>query len=173
MSDDIPQARFNIEQLRFSLGKLKDTIKEEQQKAQREIFRNFLVDVLKMDLNDEGAKHLEEQYIQSLDVLSDDDIELKERISQFIESEFLYSILTYKNLSYEREIKSFLQRLTKLIQATSTESSESEMAYVTSFLSTGLKDVVSIIEGQDIPPDMVGVILESLSNPLDAWFGRR
>ena len=174
MSEDEPiEARFNVDQLRFSLGKLKDTIKEEQQKAQREVFRNFLVDVLKMDLEDEGAKILENQYMDSLDKLSDDDIHLKERISHFIESDFLYSILTYKNLSYEREIKSFLQRLTALIHATNKEASESEMAYITAFLSTGLKDVTSMIDGKDIPSDVVGVILESLSNPLDSWFGRR
>jgi hypothetical protein len=166
------EARFNADQLRSSLGKLKEKIKEEQQKAQRDVFRNFLVDVLKMDLDDEGAKHLEEQYVESLNVLSDETKDIKDRISTFIESDFLYSVLTYKNLSYEREIKSFLTRLTTLIHATTKESSESDMAYITAFLSTGLKDVTSIIEGQDIPPNMAKVILNSLSSPLDSWFNR-
>ena len=166
------EARFNADQLRSSLGKLREKIKEEQQKAQRDIFRNFLVDVLKMDLDDEGAKQLETQYIESLNLLSDETRDIKERISLFIESDFLYSVLTYKNLSYEREIKSFLNRLTTLIHATSKESSETDMAYITAFLSTGLKDVTSMIDGQDIPPDMAKVILNSLSSPLDLWFNR-
>ena len=167
------EARFNAEQLKSSLGKLKEKIKEEQQKAQRDVFRNFLVDVLKMDLDDEGAKSLEEQYIESLNLLSDEDTDISGRILAFIQSEFLYSVLTYKNLSYEREIKSFLTRLTNLIQATTKESSESDMAYITTFLSAGLKDATSIIEGQDIPPDMAKVILNSLASPLDSWFKRK
>ena len=170
MADKEP-ATFDFESLQNSLRILKKSIRDEQRKAQRELFRSFMSEVLKLNPEDEAFINLEEEYVRELDALSNDDVPLKQRIEGFINSDFLYSVLTVKNLSYEREIKSFLKNLRILISNTAKESSESNMQFIHNFLERSLIDISQgMITNGKIPENVPQTILSSLTEPMAQWF---
>lgn len=171
-SEEREEATLDFNQLKSCLSSLKDSIKVEQQKAQREIFRSFMGEVLRLDSNDEGFIDLENQYIEQLNHLSDDNNPLNKRVADFVNSDFLYSLLTVKNLRYEREIKSFLKNLQILVKNTTKEASENDMRFIQSFFERGLTDISSNIHKDTIPSDVPQEILDSLKAPIETWFGR-
>ena len=170
--DNNSEARFDFQQLSSSLSTLRNSIRAEQQKAQREIFRTFMVEVLRLEVNDEAFINLEESYIGQLDQLTNEKVSLHDRVDTFVNSDFLYSVLTVKNLRYEREIKTFLKHLQLVLKNTTTESSENDMRYIQAFLETSLKDISQSITQDDIPTDIPNTIIESLLSPLNTWFKR-
>ena len=172
MVDDNSKARFDFQQLSSSLSTLRNSIREEQQKAQRDIFRTFMVEVLRLEVNDEAFINLEESYIGQLDQLTNEKVSLHDRVDTFVNSDFLYSVLTVKNLRYEREIKTFLKHLQLVLKNTTIESSETDMRYIQAFLETSLKDISNSITQEDIPTDIPTTIIESLLSPLQTWFKR-
>ena len=170
--DEQKEAQFDFESLRNSLVSLQDSIRQEQRKAQRELFRSFMSEVLKIDFNDEAFIELEESYVKELDALANDDVPLSQRIESFVNSDFLYSVLTVKNLSYEREIKSFLKNLRLLLRNTAKESSETDMQFIQSFMERSLHDISSGIQSGKIPDDVPASIVSSLAEPISQWFKR-
>jgi hypothetical protein len=164
------EARFDMSQLQSSLLLLKGCIRDEQQKAQREVFKSFMAEVLRLDAHDEAFIELEESYIVQLELLANDENPLGERVNDFVHSDFLYSVLTVKNLRYEREIKSFLKNLQTLIKNTTKESSESDMQFIQSFLDLSLKGVANNLDKDESGLDIPQQIVSSLGIPLEQWF---
>ena len=169
MIDDSGEARFDLQQLTSSLSTLRNSIRDEQQKAQRDIFRTFMVEVLRLKVTDEAFINLEESYISQLDQLTNEKVSLHDRVDTFVNSDFLYSVLTLKNLRYEREIKTFLKNLQGVLKNTTIESSENDMRYIQAFLESSLKDISKSITQDDIPTDIPNTIIESLLSPLDTY----
>ncbi len=164
------EATLDLNQFLSCVNTLKDSIRDEQQKAQREIFRSFMGEVLKIDSDDEVFAEMESSYIKELNALADDDIPLSKRVLAFVESPFLYDLLTYKNLRYEREIKSFLKNLQVLLTQTSRESSDSDVKFIHSFLERGLNDVVIGLTKENLSDNIPQDILSTLIKPIDSWF---
>ena len=164
------EATLDLNQFLSCVNTLKDSIRDEQQKAQREIFRSFMGEVLKIDSSDDVFAEMESNYIEELNALADDDIPLSKRVLAFVESPFLYDLLTYKNLRYEREIKSFLKNLQVLLTQTSRESSDSDVKFIHSFLERGLNDVVLGLTKENLTDNIPQDILSTLIKPIDTWF---
>ena len=167
---DNDEATLDLNQFLSCVNALKDSIRDEQQKAQREIFRSFMGEVLKIDSADEVFAEMESNYIEELNALADDDIPLSKRVLAFVESPFLYDLLTYKNLRYEREIKSFLKNVQVLLKQTSQESSDNDVKFIHAFLERGLNDVVLGLTKENLTDNIPQDILSTLIKPIDTWF---
>ena len=164
------EATIDFKQFSSCVNTLKESIRYEQQKAQREIFRSFMSEVLKMDSEEKEFAHMEAQYIEELNRLADDSEPLSQRVLHFVQSPFLLSLLTFKNLKYEREIKSFLKNLQTLLKHTSQEASDNDVKFIHTFLDRGLNDVVMGLTKENLSDNIPQDILSSLAEPISTWF---
>ena len=76
---------------------------------------------MKIDLRDDKADNLRQEYLSSLSQLADESALLINEYPTFLNSDFLVGVLTHKNLRYEREIKRFLTHLNDLMISISKE----------------------------------------------------
>ena len=99
-SESREEATLDFNQLKSCLSSLKDSIKVEQQKAQRDIFRSFMGEVLRLDDSDEGFIDLENQYIQQLNLLSLTNLVSKIRNSINYMKKLLLLLMRKRDLNY-------------------------------------------------------------------------
>lgn len=162
----------DLDALRHNLRHLKQTLDNQREEAQNELFDNFLEEIMKLDLKDNRAELLRKEYLDSLKHLSDEEKPLGERVSQFIESDFLYGVLTHKNLRYEREIKRFLKHLNDLMVSVSQEGATKESKFIERYFANALSGVLDIIEPEEAEghKEMADMIVGAIQEPLKNWF---
>lgn len=61
-----------LDALRENLRQLKGTLENQREKAQNELFDNFLEEIMKIDLRDDKADNLRQEYLSSLSQLADE-----------------------------------------------------------------------------------------------------
>ena len=161
-----------LDALRKNLRQLKGTLENQREKAQNELFDNFLQEIMKLDLNDTRAETLRTEYLQSLTSLSDENKPLGDRISLFLESDFLLGVLTHKNLRYEREIRRFLTHLNELLSSVSKEGATKDSQFMETYFKTALSGVLDIVEpsSAESHEEMASLIVGALQQPLKNWF---
>ncbi len=166
------QPKEDLDALRNNLRELKKTLDKQREEAQNELFNNFLDEIMKLDLNDKKAESLRKEYLDSLQHLSDEERPLGDRVSEFIESDFLYGVLTHKNLRYEREIKRFLNHLNDMLASASQEGATKESKFIERYFSNALSGVLDIIEPEEAEGNkqMAEMIVGALQEPLKNWF---
>jgi len=150
MSDEsADQPENELDALRANLRNLRMTLDEERNKAHRQLFDNFLQEVLKMDADDPRSETLRQAYITIVKTLADESVPMGERMSIFINSDFLYSVLTHKNLRYEREVKRFLGHLNELLVVSSRENATKDYKFWETLFSQALGGVLDLIEPEN------------------------
>lgn len=161
-----------LDALRENLRQLKGTLENQREKAQNELFDNFLEEIMKIDLRGNKADHLRKEYLSSLSHLADEDEPLNQRISEFLNSDFLVGVLTHKNLRYEREIKRFLTHLNELMTSISKEGATKDSAFMESYFKNALNGVLDIVEPSEAKnhEQVASMIVGALKEPLKQWF---
>ena len=161
-----------LDALRKNLRQLKGTLENQRKKAQNELFDNFLEEIMKIDLRDDKADSMREEYLNSLTSLSNEENPLSERISTFLDSDFLLGVLTHKNLRYEREIKRFLNQLNELLSSVSKEGATKDSQFMERYFKTALSGVMDIVEPSEAETheQIATMIVGALQEPLKNWF---
>ena len=159
-----------LDALRENLRQLKGTLENQREKAQNELFDNFLEEIMKIDLRDDKADNLRQEYLSSLSQLADESAPLNQRISTFLNSDFLVGVLTHKNLRYEREIKRFLTHLNDLMISISKEGTG--LRFLGRLLQNALNGVLDIVEPSEAKnhEQVASMIVGALKEPLKQWF---
>ena len=85
----------DFDALRNNLKNLKASLENERVKAQEKLFLDFTQTVMGMDMEDERTILLSQAYMTTVKDLADEAIELPARLQNFINSDFLYTLLTY------------------------------------------------------------------------------
>jgi len=161
-----------LDALRANLRQLKGTLQNQREKAQNELFDNFLQEIMKIDLKDDKADLLRQEYLNSLSGLADEQEPLSDRISKFLNSDFLVGVLTHKNLRYEREIKRFLIHLNDLMISISKEGTTKDSVFMQSYFKSALNGVLDIVEPSEAKnhEQVASMIVGALQEPLKHWF---
>ena len=161
-----------LDALRENLRQLKGTLENQRENAQNELFDNFLEEIMKIDLRDDKADNLRQEYLSSLSQLADESAPLNQRISTFLNSDFLVGVLTHKNLRYEREIKRFLTHLNDLMISISKEGATKDSAFMESYFKNALNGVLDIVEPSEAKnhEQVASMIVGALKEPLKQWF---
>lgn len=161
-----------LDALRENLRQLKGTLENQREKAQNELFDNFLEEIMKIDLRDDKADSLRQEYLNSLSQLADESEPLNERLSNFLNSDFLVGVLTHKNLRYEREIKRFLTHLNDLMASISKEGVTKDSAFMETYFKNALNGVLDIVEPSEAKnhEQVASMIVGALKQPLKQWF---
>ena len=99
--------------------------------------------------------------------LADEEIGLPERLQNFINSDFLYTLLTYRNLRYEREIKKFLRHLSELLVTTSKEGETRDFKSLEHFFNRSIMGALDIIEPETAEnrEEIVSMIVNAIGQP--------
>ena len=136
----------DFDALRNNLKYLKLSLENERVKAQEKLFLDFTQTVMGMDMEDDRTVLLSQAYMTTVKELADEEIGLPERLQNFINSDFLYTLLTYRNLRYEREIKKFLRHLSELLVTTSKEGETRDFKSLEHFFNRSIMGALDIIE---------------------------
>jgi len=139
----------DFDALRNNLKYLKLSLENERVKAQEKLFLDFTQTVMGMDMEDERTVLLSQAYMTTVKELADEEIGLPERLQNFINSDFLYTLLTYRNLRYEREIKKFLKHLNHLLVTTSKEGETRDFKSLEHFFNHSIMGALDLIEPEE------------------------
>jgi hypothetical protein len=157
----------DFDALRNNLKNLKASLENERVKAQEKLFLDFTQNVMGMDMEDERTILLSQAYMTTVRELADEAIELPARLQNFINSDFLYTLLTYRNLRYEREIKKFLRHLNDLLVTTSKEGETRDFKSLEHFFNRSIMGALDIIEPETAEnrEEIVSMIVNAIGHP--------
>jgi len=157
----------DFDALRNNLKNLKASLENERVKAQEKLFLDFTQNVMGMDMEDERTILLSQAYMTTVKDLADEAIELPARLQNFINSDFLYTLLTYRNLRYEREIKKFLRHLNDLLVTTSKEGETRDFKSLEHFFNRSIMGALDIIEPENAEnrEEIVSMIVNAIGHP--------
>ncbi len=157
----------DFDALRNNLKNLKISLENERVKAQEKLFLDFTENVMGMKMEDERTVLLSQAYMTTVRELADEEIQLAERLQNFINSDFLYTLLTYRNLRYEREIKKFLRHLNELLVTTSKEGETRDFKSLEHFFNRSIMGALEIIEPENAEnrEEIVSMIVNAIGQP--------
>jgi len=153
--------------LRNNLKSLKASLENERIKAQEKLFIDFTQNIMGMSPDDERTVLLSDSYMETVKQLANENVLLHDRLHNFINSDFLYTLLTYKNLRYEREIKKFLKHLNTLLVTTSKEGETRDFKTLEHFFNSSILGALEIIE-PDVAENreqIVTMIVDAIAQP--------
>jgi hypothetical protein len=153
--------------LRNNLKNLKLSLENERIKAQQKLFIDFTENIMGMSPDDERTVLLSNSYMQTVTQLANENVLLHDRLHNFINSDFLYTLLTYKNLRYEREIKKFLKHLNTLLVTTSKEGETRDFKTLEHFFNSSILGALEIIEPDEAEnrEQIVTMIVDAIAQP--------
>jgi len=153
--------------LRNNLKNLKLSLENERIKAQQKLFIDFTENIMGMSPDDERTVLLSNSYMQTVTQLANEKVLLHDRLHNFINSDFLYTLLTYKNLRYEREIKKFLKHLNTLLVTTSKEGETRDFKTLEHFFNSSILGALEIIEPDEAEnrEQIVTMIVDAIAQP--------
>tara|TARA_R110001583_G_scaffold46195_8_gene145200 strand:- start:3234 stop:3740 length:507 start_codon:yes stop_codon:yes gene_type:complete len=153
--------------LRNNLKHLKLSLENERIKAQQKLFIDFTENIMGMSPDDERTVLLSNSYMQTVTQLANENVLLHDRLHNFINSDFLYTLLTYKNLRYEREIKKFLKHLNTLLVTTSKEGETRDFKTLEHFFNSSILGALEIIEPDEAEnrEQIVTMIVDAIAQP--------
>ena len=153
--------------LRNNLKNLKLSLENERIKAQQKLFIDFTENIMGMSPDDERTVLLSNSYMQTVTQLANENVLLHDRLHNFINSDFLYTLLTYKNLRYEREIKKFLKHLNTLLVTTSKEGETRDFKTLEHFFNSSILGALEIIEPDEAEnrEQIVTMTVDAIAQP--------
>ncbi len=157
----------DFDALRNNLRHLKTSLESERVKAQEKLFTDFTQNIMGMSPDDERTVLLSQAYKTTVKDLANENVPLVNRLDSFINSEFLYTLLTYKNLRYEREIKKFLKHLHTLLITTSKEGETTDFKSMEHYFNRSIMGALEIIEPTQAEnrEDIVSMIVSAIASP--------
>ena len=157
----------DLDALRHNLRNLQASLANERMKAQKQLFHDFTQNIMGMSTDDERATVLADAYLHTVTQLADDSTPLQVRLQAFVNSEFLYSLLVYKNLRYEREIKKFLKHLNDLLITTSQEGETREFKSLEAYFNRAITGALDLIEPEaaENRDEIVTMIVDAIGEP--------
>ena len=157
----------DFDALRHNLRNLQASLANERMKAQTQLFHDFTQNIMGMAPDDERATVLADAYLHTVTQLADDSIPLQVRLQSFVNSDFLYSLLVYKNLRYEREIKKFLKHLNDLLITTSQEGETREFKSLEAYFNRAITGALDLIEPEaaENRDEIVTMIVDAIGEP--------
>ena len=148
---------FDLDRLRSmkeSLVGYRDLIQRERADALETQFLDFMSRV-GVDPDTVGIR---ESFSRIMDIVGDDSLQSKDRISAAIESDFLYSILGARSGASHREMRMLTRELSGFVSAAARDADD-EQQFVQNLLSGALRDLADAVErpprgqpGSDSPP---------------------
>ncbi len=157
----------DFDALRDNLKNLKVSLANERIKAQEKLFVDFTQNIMGMSPEDERTVLLSESYMVTVKQLANENVLLHDRLHDFINSDFLYTLLTYKNLRYEREIKKFLKHLNHLLVTTSKEGETRDFKSLEHFFNHSIMGALDLIEPEEAEnrEEIVTMIVDAIAQP--------
>ena len=133
----------------------------------QKLFIDFTENIMGMSPDDERTVLLSNSYMQTVTQLANENVLLHDRLHNFINSDFLYTLLTYKNLRYEREIKKFLKHLNTLLVTTSKEGETRDFKTLEHFFNSSILGALEIIEPDEAEnrEQIVTMIVDAIAQP--------
>tara|TARA_R110000751_G_scaffold91515_2_gene179581 strand:+ start:137 stop:655 length:519 start_codon:yes stop_codon:yes gene_type:complete len=157
----------DFDALRVNLRTLKLSLENERIKAQEKLFVDFTENIMGMSSDDERTILLSQAYMTTVKDLANEEVALTNRLHDFLNSDFLYTLLTYKNLRYEREIKKFLKHLNQLLVTTSKEGETRDFKSLEGWFNSSIMGALDIIEPEEAEnrEEIVTMIVDAIAQP--------
>lgn len=159
---------FDLGELKNSLERVENAVSEEKRKSQGEPFDEFLTAYLNIEPDSKEGLKLKEQYFAIIEGLVSGEGTISDRIITFLDSEFLYSILTVSNLQYEREIRRFISSLISIITDASKEAHHNESRFIERVLHRGISSTSYIDSDARKSGELVKSIVQAFKAPIMA-----
>ncbi len=157
----------DLDALRNNLRNLQASLANERMKAQKQLFHDFTQNIMGMAPDDERATLLADAYLHTVTQLADESVPIHIRLQSFVNSDFLYSLLVYKNLRYEREIKKFLKHLNDLLITTSQEGETKDFKSLETYFNRAITGALDLIEPEaaENRDEIVTMIVDAIGEP--------